>query len=355
MGMPPPSPPTFPCPETSRPTHPPPGPEHRFRRPRFTPLQALLDFLVQKRDALSGDDRAKVVLSLFHEGSRRPPFLNRFAALMTLSVLIAVLGLLADSTAVVIGAMLVAPLMGPVLGLSAALVMDWPHRAADSAITVVLGSALAIALAAVLSFIVPGDPELLSAELLARTSPTVLDLGVALVAGAAGAYATVRRPAADAIVGVAVAVALVPPLAVTGITLELGRYQMAMGSFLLFAANVSGIITAAAVTFIFTGLVPKHRIRNTGAHVARSLRWATVATIMILAPLQISDEWRPDPTIDSDPETLVANAVAEWRSDVTIIAMDLQMPDALAHDRGGTRPRRHQSRSRTGGRSRRTR
>ncbi len=294
---------------------------------RGGPLQESLDVLARNRTALNRRERAMVVDSLFQEGTRRLPFLHRFFSLMMLSVLIAVLGVLADSTAVVIGAMLVAPLMGPVLGVAAALVMDWPARVLSSAVTVAAGSAFAVALAMIISFAMPGNPELLSDELLTRTSPTLLDLAVALVAGSAGAYAKVRRQAADAIVGVAVAVALVPPLAVIGITLELGRYQMALGAFLLFLANVSGMITAAALTFIIVGFVPGSRLQTTRSHVARSLRLATLGSVLIMAPLQIVDEWRPPPTIDSDPDELVAAAVEAWRGDVSIISMDLTPGD----------------------------
>ncbi len=305
---------------------PPPG----RRWVRGGPLQESLDLLARNRTTLSRAERKVVVDSLFHEGTRRLPFLHRYYSLTMLSVLIAVLGLLADSTAVVIGAMLVAPLMGPVLGVSAALVMDWPRRVAGSAATVAIGSVFAVALAMVISFAMPGDPPLLSDELLARTSPTLLDLAVALVAGAAGAYAKVRRQAADAIVGVAVAVALVPPLAVTGITLELGRYQMALGSFLLFLANVSGIITAGALTFIVVGFVPGGRLQSNRSHLARSLRLATLGSVLIVAPLQMVDQWRPEPTIDSNPQELVAAAVEAWRGDVSIIAMDLTLGDGDA-------------------------
>ncbi|NNF54634.1 MAG: DUF389 domain-containing protein [Acidimicrobiales bacterium] len=297
---------------------------------RGGPLQESLDLLARSRTPLSRTERKVVVDSLFHEGARRSPFLHRYYSLTMLSVLIAVLGLLADSTAVVIGAMLVAPLMGPVLGVSAALVMDWPRRVAGSAATVATGSFFAVALATVISFAMPGDPPMLSDELLARTSPTLLDLAVALVAGSAGAYAKVRRQAADAIVGVAVAVALVPPLAVIGITLELGRYQMALGSFLLFLANVSGIVTAGALTFIVLGFVPGGRLHSTRSHVARSLRLATLGSVLIVAPLQVMDQWRPEPTIDSNPQELVAAAVEAWRGDVSIIAMDLTLGDGDA-------------------------
>jgi uncharacterized hydrophobic protein (TIGR00271 family) len=292
------------------------------------PVESALVALGSKRTPLAPTARAKVVQDLFHEGARRTAFLHRFYCLMSLSVVIAVLGLLANSTAVVIGAMLVAPLMAPVLGISAAIVMDWPRRALNAAITTSLGAALAVGLAALVSAIIPGDPHPLPAELLARTSPTLVDLGVALVAGAAGAYSHVRRQASDAIVGVAVAVALVPPLAVVGVTLEMGHYQMALGASLLFLANVSGIITAGAITFIAFGLVPLGRLTNTSVGISRGLRLATVGTLIIMAPLQIVDEWRPEATLASSPEELVMATVNEWRQDVSLISMRVNMETA---------------------------
>jgi uncharacterized hydrophobic protein (TIGR00271 family) len=289
------------------------------------PLEGGLEVLADARlriDPLGNAERKRVVASLFHEKDRRTPFLHRFYSLMTLSVLIAVLGLLADSTAVVIGAMLVAPLMAPVLGVAAALVMDWTHRALWSLSITMSGALLAVALAAAVSWILPGDPQPLPDELLSRTSPQLVDLGVALVAGAAGAYSHVRRQAGDAIVGVAVAVALVPPLAVIGITLQLGEWQMALGSFLLFLANVIGIITAGAMTFVLFGLVPKGRLFETRQPIARRLRQTVLATVLVVAPLQIIDEWRPTPIMSSAPgQALVTDVVNSWRADVRIISV----------------------------------
>ncbi|MFW2380427.1 MAG: TIGR00341 family protein [Acidimicrobiales bacterium] len=298
--------------------------KHALRHPLEGGLAALADARL-RIDPLGTVERKRIVEGLFHEGDRRTPFLHRFYALMTLSVLIAVLGLLADSTAVVIGAMLVAPLMAPVLGVAAALVMDWNERALRSLWTTVTGAVLAVALAAAVSWILPGDPQPLPNELLARTSPRLVDLGVALVAGSAGAYSHVRKQAGDAIVGVAVAVALVPPLAVIGITLQLGEWQMVAGSFLLFLANVIGIITAGALTFILFGLVPNGRLFETRQPIARRLRQTVIATVLVVAPLQIIDEWRPTPIMSSAPgQALVTDVVNSWRADVRIISVAVE-------------------------------
>ena len=177
-------------------------------------------------------DRRRIVRSLFHEGPEFRYFAWRFSSLMWMSVTIAVLGLLADSTAVVIGAMLVAPLMSPIMGFAAALVMGWPMKALRQAIVAAVGAMGAIALAATVSAVIPGDPVPIPAEILARTSPNLLDLGVAMASGAAGAYSHVRRQASDAITGVAVAVALVPPLAVVGVTAQLREAQLATGALM---------------------------------------------------------------------------------------------------------------------------
>ncbi|MFV2039479.1 MAG: DUF389 domain-containing protein, partial [Acidimicrobiales bacterium] len=233
-------------------------------------------------------DRERISRALFHEGPRFVPFARRFAALMTMSVLIAVMGLLADSTAVVIGAMLVAPLMTPVLGIAAALVMGWPTRVLRQVIISFIGALGAIGLAALTVLIFPGSTDPLPGELVARTSPNMLDLGIALAAGAAGAYAQIRRAASDALTGVAVAVALVPPLAVVGVTLALGEFALATGAALLFLANVTGIVMSAAITFLICGLVPGRHLLAGNRPIAGGLRWAAVAVIIMVLPLHFT-------------------------------------------------------------------
>ena len=241
---------------------------------------------LERRDPLNHQERRRVIDSLFHEGLRARPFNARFTSLMALSAAIATLAVIADSTAVVIGAMLIAPLMGPVLGVAAAMVMGWPRRIVRQSALVVTGAALAVGLAAAISFAVPGATRPLPGELIARTSPNLLDLGIALAAGAAGAYGQVRRQASDALPGVAVAVALVPPLAVIGIALQLTEWQLALGAFLLFLVNVVGIVASAAITFIAAGFVPGRRLLSGNTSIASGLRWASVAMIIVVLPMQ---------------------------------------------------------------------
>ncbi len=276
-----------------------------------------------RRDRMGRDERARVIANLFHEGKRRTPFMHRFAALMVLSSLIAVLGLLADSTAVVIGAMIVAPLMAPVLGLAAALVMDWPRRAARAAGTAALGSILCVVLAVITGFILP-TPEEIPSEILARTAPNLLDLGVAVIAGSAGAYAQVRRAAGEALTGVAVAVALVPPLSVLGLTLQMGEWTLAAGATLLFFANVAGIVLSAAATFVVCGFVPQRRLFSGRINVARSIRLAMAAVLLVLAPLELSDQWRERRPINEEETRLaVRDVLAETHPHVAVIAIEV--------------------------------
>ena len=252
----------------------------------FGVLLRKIGLRLEARDPLDNAERRRVVDDLFHEGDRLRPFFVRFMALMALSLMIATLGIISDSTAVVIGAMLVAPLMGPVIGVAAAVVMAWPLRALRQSALVAAGAALAVGLAWLISLLVPGDAYPLPAELLARTSPNLLDMGIALAAGAAGAYGQVRHQASSALPGVAVAVALVPPLAVIGITVQLAEWQMALGAFLLFLVNVVGIVISAALTLIACGFVPGWRLLTGNSTVGWGLRWTALAVIIVVLPLQ---------------------------------------------------------------------
>jgi uncharacterized hydrophobic protein (TIGR00271 family) len=260
----------------------------------------------------------------------RRQFFTRFVSLMMLSTAIAVFGILGDSTAVVIGAMLVAPLMFPVLGVAAAIVMGWPRRVVSRALLVAAGSLLAVLLAALISFLIPGMDTPLPAELMARTSPNLLDLGIALAAGAAGAYGQVRRHASDVLTGVAVAVALVPPLAVVGITLQLTEWQLALGATLLFLANVVGIVIAASATFLAAGFVPGRNPLKGHTQILRGVSWAAIATIIVVLPMQFG---RGAVLPQSDPTNEVTAVVEEYVSErgsaTEVVDVEVEVDDGF--------------------------
>ncbi|MDY6782910.1 MAG: TIGR00341 family protein [Cyanobacteriota bacterium] len=172
-----------------------------------------------------------------------------FHFLLALSGVIATLGLLANSVAVIIGAMIVAPLMGPIIGIAYAMVVGNRRLLRRSLLTLSTGTILTISISLVTAYLV--GLKTLSPEILARVNPTSIDLGVALAAGAAGAFANSRRHIADALPGVAIAVALVPPLSVVGIGLALGEGRVATGAMLLFVTNLTGIVFSGGVVFLF--------------------------------------------------------------------------------------------------------
>ena len=282
------------------------------------------------REPIQDAERREVIDQLFPRGMPLRQFFTRFVSLMMLSTAIAVFGILGDSTAVVIGAMLVAPLMFPVLGGAAAIVMGWPRRIVSRALLVFAGSVLAVLLAAAISFLIPGRATPLPAELMARTSPNLLDLGIALAAGAAGAYGQVRRHASDVLTGVAVAVALVPPLAVVGITLQLTEWQLALGATLLFLANVVGIVIAASATFIAAGFVPGRNPLKGHTQILRGVSWAAVATIIVVLPLQFGRGAVLPVSDPTDEVTVVVEEyVAERGSATEVVDVEVEVDDGF--------------------------
>jgi len=282
--------------------------------------------LWEGRESLNNVERRDVISRLFPQGASRRQFFTRFASLMMLATAIAVLGILADSTAVVIGAMLVAPLMVPVLGTAAAIVMGWPLRLIRRVLLVATGAALTVLLAAAISFVIPGRTDPLPAELMARTTPNLLDLGIALAAGAAGAYGQVRRHAADALTGVAVAVALLPPLAVVGITIQLTEWQLTVGALLLFLANVVGIVIAASVTFIAAGFVPGRNPLQGHPGFLRGIGWAAIAAIIVVLPMQFGRGNILPPSDPTDEVTaLVEDYVAEGGTTAEVVDVEVEI------------------------------
>jgi uncharacterized hydrophobic protein (TIGR00271 family) len=165
-----------------------------------------------KHAELSPDERRDVLEDLFIFGKANfRPYLVRMSVLMVLSTIIATAGLISDSAAVVIGAMLVAPMMGPVMAAAGAVVMGWSSRFYNALWLVLSMGVVAVLLSGFITLLSP-DILFLPEQVLARTRPTFYDLLIALAAGSAGAY-TITRKESGAIPGVAVAVALLPPLA----------------------------------------------------------------------------------------------------------------------------------------------
>ncbi len=173
---------------------------------------------------------------------------RRVALLMALSVVVAVMGVSAGSTAVTIGAMLIAPLLEPVLGIAAALVLGDVRHGTRSGLALLASVAGAVALAWLTTVLLVNDPTLTN-EVLSRTSVHRADIVVALAAGATAAWKIGRSGEDASFAGAAVAVALVPPLAVVGYTLALHRPDLALGAAALFLVNVVAVVGSAGLVF----------------------------------------------------------------------------------------------------------
>jgi len=202
---------------------------------------------------LSSEDRKEALEELFVFGKdNQRPFFNRMAVLTIVSTVIATGGLLSDSAAVVIGAMLIAPLMRPVMSAAAAITMGWSRRLWQS---ILLISTMAVAVIFISAFLAKLSPDTISmtSQTLARTHPTFFDLVIALASGVGGAYVMTRKES-SAIPGVAMAVSLLPPLAACGILLEFGEYAFAAKAFILFFTNFLAMTLAASMTFVVTGM-----------------------------------------------------------------------------------------------------
>lgn len=183
-----------------------------------------------------------------------------FIAFMILSTLLATVGIFQDSTPAVIGAMILAPLMAPIISLSMGIVRSNKMITQSATFTLVLGILSALFFSFALTFFMPLD--IMTSQMSSRINPNLLDLFVAIFSGIAGAYASSKEEVAKSLAGVAIAIALVPPLAVTGIGIGWGELSMIYGSFLLFLTNLFGMIIAASLTFVILGYAPVQRAKK---------------------------------------------------------------------------------------------
>ncbi|NOR79371.1 MAG: TIGR00341 family protein [Methyloprofundus sp.] len=177
-----------------------------------------------------------------------------YITLMILSTMLATIGLFQGSTAVVIGAMLLAPLMAPIVSLAMGLLRGNIELLKNSVTKIITGIALALLASVLITQLFPH--KMLTSEMLSRTNPSLLDLAVAIVSGIAGAYSKSYKEIIQSLAGVAIAVALVPPLAVAGIGIGRGNLDFFLHAFLLFSTNLVGITLAATFTFRILGYSP---------------------------------------------------------------------------------------------------
>jgi uncharacterized hydrophobic protein (TIGR00271 family) len=236
--------------------------------------------------------------------------LVRFGALLVLASAIATYGLLGDSVATVIGAMIVAPLMLPIMGLAFAVSIGDRKAIVSSILVGVAGMATAVAVGFILGQTAGSafDPTN-NAQIMARTAPRLVDLAAALATGLAGAFAVGRKDVSDTLPGVAIAISLVPPLTNAGILLSAGRADLAMGSLLLFVTNYFAILITGALVFALMGyprvsLVPKS-IRSRRVAVVLIV----VMVILIAIPLGLTGRGVAEASL---AENRAAQATKAW-------------------------------------------
>jgi uncharacterized hydrophobic protein (TIGR00271 family) len=240
---------------------------------------------------LGAEQRNKIAGGLYFEPPDKAAKLGSWWVMLILSVAIATYAILQDSTAVVIGAMLVAPLMTPILGAAGAIVNGRKSRLVSSLLLVAGGVGAAILLAVIIGKWTPGSlPLETNTQITSRVSPNVIDMAIALAAGAAGAFATINNRVASGMAGVAIAVALVPPLGVVGLTLESGAIAMAWGAFLLFLTNFVAILLSATGVFVLGGWASIDRLRSNATSIAITTGTVLAAAMVIMLPLLFTSQ-----------------------------------------------------------------
>jgi len=263
---------------------------------------------------------------LFFEGPERGHRLSRYGLLLPLSAVIASAGVVSDSTATVIGAMIVAPLMTPILGIVLAVVLADRANLRRCVLLLAAGAAAVVAIGWLVGLFVPYPlVAATNSQVAARVTPRIVDLVAALATGAVGSVAMARSDISDTLPGVAIAISLVPPLAVAGLTLESGDPHQSLGAFLLFATNVAAILASGIVVM---ALYRVHRFFGQGT--AAGFRFAGAVAIIaalllaVIVPLRINSE-RIDKTTVLQSEV---QAVAEqWASDADWSVADVTATD----------------------------
>ena len=240
----------------------------------------------QKRKRLSRKQRHDILGQLFFEGEAYWPYVKQFYLLLGLSAIIASLGLYRNSTAVIIGAMLISPLMTPILAFAVSLVMGWPTRAGRTAIRLFLATLFAFGLAYFIPFVFKVPTNIvIPAEVLARTNPKIAELLIGLCAGIAAVYMLTHKESVSVLPGVAISVALVPPICAAGGLAYVKEYALAWQAFLLYFTNLVAIIMTAGIALLFTGLKPKVKDIKLSIRVAAGMVLITFFVILVAIPL----------------------------------------------------------------------
>ncbi|MGU3583899.1 TIGR00341 family protein [Rhodococcus sp. C26F] len=212
---------------------------------------------------------------------------SAFWTMLTLSAVIAVAGVVSDSTATVIGAMIVAPLSTPILGVGLGIAVGRGALIARSFARILGGIVLVVVLGVIFAQVLanPGN-VLANSQVLGRTSPTLMDLTAAMATGLVGAIAVTRRDVGDVLPGVAIAISLVPPLAVVGVCLGCGAPTLALGAFVLFASNVVALIITATGVLVAAGY-SREAAETVRPRWGRAYAVLAVALVVVAVPMVV--------------------------------------------------------------------
>ena len=257
-----------------------------------------------------------------------------YVVLMVLSTMLATVGLYLNSASVIIGAMLLAPLMTPIVSLSMGILRGNIDLFKNSIGKIVIGVFIALLSSALITFLFPYSP--ITDEMLARLNPTLLDLAVAIISGIAAAYSKSFREIIQSLAGVAIAVALVPPLAVAGIGIGRLDFHFFYQAYLLFSTNLVGIIIAAIFTFRVLGYSAAVRSR-------RSLGVVFIFLVLISIPLYLSysrivedrnfeQSLRKERFLVNEKYLIIIKASIIWRGNNRIILMDVLAREPLTRE-----------------------
>jgi uncharacterized hydrophobic protein (TIGR00271 family) len=255
--------------------------------------------------------------AVFFDGETRAAKLSRFWLLLILAAVIATTGVVGDSDATVIGAMIVAPLMTPILGIMLAVVLtDWPNLVRSVAL-VLAGAATAVAIGCLVGLLVPSPVDAANnAQVASRVTPNLISLLAALATGAVGSVALVRSDISDTLPGVAIAISLVPPLTVVGLTLDARQPGQAAGALLLFLTNVTAILAAGLAVM---GLYRVHRLASAGptaGHQVNRRRAVLLVAAMIVVVAVPLAQTSIAASLDNARETSVQTAAGAWAGQV---------------------------------------
>jgi uncharacterized hydrophobic protein (TIGR00271 family) len=279
-------------------------------------LRSMIRYMVRKVvKPVTLERRAEVQVQL--RDACTPDF--DFFLLVLLSAVIATLGLLTNSAAVIIGAMLVAPLMSPIIGIGLASLTGDARLFSNSSVALARGALLAILMATLLAWANRYLPFItlqeIPGEVLSRTHPSPIDLTVALAGGLAAAFALAMPSISAALPGVAIATALMPPLCTVGIGIAMGRWDVAGGALLLFLTNAVTIAFAGMVVFFALGFAPK---QIAGKRAPRALAISAVFTLTLLVPLTIlSAQFFRNATENRQINLIVQEEVAHYEAELT--------------------------------------